>query len=303
LFYLNHTIAKLCDILSKLRRLPMIFHEKQVTLNKKNGVAFLTFPVLEQLPFLRHAFSTRIGGVSFNEFSSLNLAFGRGDTDENVLENYRRICTAAGFDVDSMVSSAQVHGTVVRRVGRENCGEGFTKPKVAGVDGLITNEPNVTLVTHYADCVPLYFVDPVKKAIGLAHAGWRGTAARIGAEMVHKMAQEFGSQPKDLICVIGPSIGPCCFEVDTPVYEIFAQMQDLLPMEWIQADGGGKYHIDLWEANRRILQKCGVPQENITISALCTQCNPELLFSHRASGGKRGGLSAFLAIKGNNNAD
>ncbi|MFU0833129.1 MAG: Purine nucleoside phosphorylase [Oscillospiraceae bacterium] len=281
----------------------MVSHEKQVKLNKRNGVTFLTFPTFEKMPFLTHAFSTRLGGVSLNEYSSLNLSFGRGDPDENVMENYRRICMAAGFDANSMVSSAQVHGTVVRRVGRENCGEGFTKPKPDGVDGLMTNEPNVTLVTHYADCVPIYFADPVKKAIGLAHAGWRGTAARIGAEMVHKMAQEFGSRPQDLICVIGPSIGPCCFEVDTPVYEIFAQMKDLLPMEWIQADGGGKYHIDLWEANKRILKHSGIPEKNITISALCTKCHPKLLFSHRASGGKRGGLSAFLAIKENDNAD
>jgi len=228
----------------------------------------------------------------------LNLAFGRGDADENVMENYRRICMAAGFDVDTMVSSAQVHRTVIRRVGSENSGEGFTKPKPAGVDGLITNEPNVTLVTHYADCVPLYFVDPVCKAIGLAHSGWRGTAARIGAEMVRTMSKEFGSRPEDLICVIGPSIGPCCFEVDTPVYEIFTQMEDLSPTEWIQIDGGEKYHIDLWEVNRRILMQVGVLPKNISISALCTRCHPDLLFSHRASGGKRGGLAAFLAIKG-----
>jgi len=275
----------------------MKLDEKQVKWNQRNGVGFLTFPALEALPFLRHAFSTRIGGVSGEEFSTLNLAFGRGDPDENVMENYRRICAAAGFGPDSMVSSAQVHRTVVRRVGRQNCGEGFTRPKPEGVDGLITDEPGVTLVTHHADCAALYFADPVQKAIGLSHAGWRGTAARIGAETVRSMVREFGSRPEDIICVIGPSIGPCCFEVDAPVYEIFVGMDDLSPVDWTREDGGGKYHIDLWEANRRILMSAGVPEQNISVSGLCTQCHPDLLFSHRASQGKRGGLAAFLALR------
>lgn len=281
----------------------MGLQEKQVKLNRKNGVEFLTFPALNVLSFLRHAFSTRIGGVSRNEFSSLNLAFGRGDPDENVMENYRRICAAAGFNAESLVSSAQVHRTVVRRVGRQNCGEGFTKPKPTGIDGLITDEPGVTLVTHHADCSALYFADPVKKAIGLSHAGWRGTAARIGAETVRSMAREFGSRPENLVCVIGPSIGPCCFEVDSPVFEIFSGMRDLSPWEWIRDDGEGKYHINLWEANRRVLINAGVPEQNISVSGLCTQCHPDLLFSHRASRGKRGGLAAFLALREDMDAD
>lgn len=266
--------------------------------NRKDGVCFLTFPAFDALPFLRHAFSTRLGGVSENEFSSLNLSFGRGDPDENVRENYRRICRAAGFGFDSLVSSSQVHGTAVRRVGRENRGEGYTRPKPAGVDGLVTNEPGVTLVTHYADCVPLFFADPVKKAVGLAHAGWRGTAAEIGAKLVRSMEREFGTDPADLICGIGPSIGPCCFEVDAPVYEVFAAKKELSPAEWTREDGGGKYHVDLWEANRRILAASGVPERNIAVSGLCTKCRADLLYSHRASGGKRGGLAAFLALTG-----
>lgn len=270
--------------------------------NWKNGVCFLTFPSFEALP-VRHAFSTRLGGVSENEFSSLNLSFGRGDPDENVRENYRRLCAAAGFAPDSLVSSSQVHGTAIRRVGLENRGEGFTKPKPSGVDGMVTDEPGVTLVTHYADCVPLFFVDLVKRAIGLSHAGWRGTAAEIGAETVRAMAREFGTDPKDLFCGIGPSIGPCCFEVDAPVYGVFAAKRELSPAEWTREDGGGKYHVDLWEANRRILIEAGVPAEHISVSGLCTKCRPELFYSHRASGGKRGGLAAFLALRGEADAD
>ena len=271
--------------------------------HRKDGVCFLTFPSFDALPFLRHAFSTRLGGVSENEFSSLNLSFGRGDPDENVRENYRRFCAAAGFEPGSLVSSAQVHGTAVRRVGRENRGEGYARPKPAGIDGLVTNEPGVTLVTHYADCVPLFFADPVKQAGGLAHAGWRGTAAGIGGEVVRAMEREFGTDPKDLVCGIGPSIGPCCFEVDAPVYEVFAAMRELSPAGWTREDGGGKYHVDLWEANRRVLMASGVPAERISVSGLCTKCRADLLYSHRASGGKRGGLAAFLAIRGNGDAD
>ena len=275
---------------------------RTMNFNRRDGVGFLTFPSFEALP-VRHAFSTRLGGVSENEFASLNLSFGRGDPDENVRENYRRLCGAAGFAFDSLVSSSQVHGTAVRRVGPENRGEGFTKPKPLGVDGMVTDEPGVTLVTHYADCVPLFFADPVKGAIGLSHAGWRGTAAEIGAETVRTMAREFGTDPKDLVCGIGPSIGPCCFEVDVPVYEVFAAKKELSPAEWTREDGGGKYHVDLWEANRRILMEVGVPAEHISVSGLCTKCRSELLYSHRASGGKRGGLAAFLALSEEADAD
>ncbi len=265
----------------------------------RNGeVAFLTFPEFDRIPFIRNAFSTRIGGVSRNEYASMNLGFHRGDADENVIENYRRFCRAAGFGFRTLVSSSQDHHTFIRRVGRRNRGTGIWKPKdIESVDGLITNETGVTLVTHYADCVPIFLADPVKRAIGLAHAGWRGTAAKIGAAAVEAMGREFGSRPRDLLAGIGPSIGPCCFEVDAPVRDVFAALSELNPTEFIRDDGGGKFHVDLWEANRRILMQAGVPSEKIAVSGVCTRCNADWLFSHRASGGKRGGLAAFLALK------
>lgn len=270
---------------------------KNMELQTKEGVAFLTFPSFSAYPFVRHAFSTRIGGVSKNEFSSMNLAFHRGDPDGNVMENYRRFCAAAGFGFDTLVSSAQDHHTFIRRVGRGERGIGFRRPKdKAGVDGLVTDEPGVTLVTHYADCVPVFLLDPKKRAIGLAHAGWRGTAAKIGAKAVAAMVREFGCDPKDMVAGIGPSIGPCCFEVDRPVRDVFAALTELNPSELIRADGGGKYRVDLWETNRRTLMEAGIPEQAITVSGICTKCNAEWLFSHRASGGKRGGLSAFLAL-------
>ena len=267
-------------------------------INRKDGVEYLTFPFLERFPFAAHAFSTRIGGVSRDEFSSMNLSFGRGDPDENVRENYRRFCAAAGFDASSLVLSAQDHHTFVRRVGKRDRGLGIWRPRDRdSVDGLVTDEPGVTLVTGYADCVPLYFLDAKKRACGLSHAGWRGTAAGMGAATLGAMEREFGSRPEDVAVLIGPSIGPCCFEVDAPVRDAFATLKVPDPSSLFTDDGNGKYHVDLWEANRRILTAAGVPEENIRVSGLCTKCNADLLFSHRATGGRRGGLAAFLALR------
>ncbi|HEX3037766.1 MAG TPA: peptidoglycan editing factor PgeF [Oscillospiraceae bacterium] len=276
-----------------------MYDTKNMNLHENKGVTFLTFSSFEQYPFIRHAFSTRLGGVSQNEFSSMNLSFHRGDSDEHVLENYRRFCAAVGFDYNSLVASSQDHHTFIRRVGHEQAGIGIWCPKdIQSVDGLVTNEPNVTLVTYYADCVPLYFLDPVKHAIGLAHAGWRGTVARIGEKMVESMQKEFGSDPKDIIAAIGPSIGPCCYEVDEPVQQQFSALKDLAPIDFIKAMPNGKYMLNLWEVNRRIMLRAGIPEQNIEVAELCTKCNSDLLFSHRVMGAARGGLAAMLALKG-----
>lgn len=272
---------------------------KNMKFHRSGEVCYLTFPSFDAVPFVRNAFSTRLGGISKNQFAAMNLGLSCGDERENVLENYRLFCTAAGFDVSTLVSSAQDHHTFIRRVGRENLGTGVFRPKdMASVDGLVTNEPGVTLVTHYADCVPVFLLDPKCRAIGLVHSGWRGTAAKIAAIAVETMRREFGTYPGDLLAGVGPSIGPCCFEVDAPVRDEFAKLTELRPREFIREDGGGKYHIDLWEANRRILTQAGVPETNVTVAGICTRCNSDWLFSHRATGGKRGSLAAFLSLRG-----
>ena len=275
-----------------------------MNVNNCGKVTYLTFPAFEKYGFARHAFSTRKGGVSKGVFSSMNLNFDRGDDKGNVMENYRVFCKAAGFGFDTLVASSQKHKTFIRRVGKGNVGTGIWKPKdIESVDGLITNEPEVTLVTYYADCVPLYFIDVKNKAVGLAHAGWRGTAAKIGARTVEAMAREFGSEPQNIAAAIGPSIGPCCFEVDKPVRDVFASIDGIAPYDFIKDGGGGKYHIDLWEVNRRILIEAGIPAGNIVSSGVCTKCNHGLLFSHRVMGAKRGGLAAFIELKGKNDGN
>lgn len=275
----------------------MIFASDVMTLNNKDEVPYLTYNALDKISFIKHCFSTRLGGVSRGEFESMNLSFGRGDSDENVTENYRRLCQSAGLEFDSLTASAQDHHTFVRKVGVNERGIGIYKPKdMQSVDALMTDERGITLVTYYADCTPIYFVDIKNKAIALAHAGWRGTAGRIAEKVVNAMKDSYGTDPSELICAIGPAISKCCYEVDESCCQHFKAMDDLNTEAFIFTKDGGKYMLDLLEVNRQILIKSGVRNENITISDLCTCCNSELLWSHRATKGKRGGMAAFMCM-------
>lgn len=276
----------------------MNFQSKTMTLNNIDTVPYLTYNSLSEINFINHAFSTRLGGVSEGEFTSMNMAFNRGDNPESVTENYKRICKSSGFDFDSLTASAQDHNTFVRDVTSENKGVGIYKPRdLQSVDALVTNEKGVTLVTYYADCTPLFFVDTKKKAIGLAHAGWRGTVGRIGEKVVNKMTELYGTNPADLVAAIGPAISVCCYEVDKPCADNFYALSDLDSSRFVFPKENGKYMIDLLETNRQILVAAGVKNENITVSDVCTNCNSELLWSHRATKGKRGTMSAFMCIK------
>lgn len=267
--------------------------------NRKGEVVYLTFPRLEETGVVLHGFTTRLGGVSKGDCSSMNLSFSRGDEEAAVYENYRRIAEAVGFSSENVVCSDQTHTTNVRRVGKEEKGCGLYSPRpYQDVDGLITNEPGVTLATFYADCVPLYLVDPVKKAVGLSHSGWRGTTGKIGKVTVEAMEREFGSRPEDILAVIGPSICQDCYEVSEDVAEAFRSAY--LPAVWerlLLKKENGKYQLNLWEACRENFLEAGIPEDNIVIPEICTCCNPSFLFSHRASKGKRGNLAAFLMLK------
>lgn len=260
-------------------------------------LSYLSFSSYEALPYIRHMFTTREGGVSKDIYESLNLSFTRGDDETAVLENYRRVAQALGTSIDHIVTSDQTHTTNVRPVGKEDLGKGITRPRdYKDVDGMITDQPGVLLATFYADCVPLYFVDPVHKAIGLSHSGWRGTVGRMGQATVEAMERSFGSQPKDLLCAIGPSICQDCYEVSRDVAEAFIFAFPTHEKEILQAGALGKYQLDLWKANEIVLTEAGVLKEHIDLAGLCTCCNSSILFSHRASKGKRGNLGAFLML-------
>ncbi|MEE0957189.1 MAG: peptidoglycan editing factor PgeF [Ruminococcus sp.] len=275
----------------------MRFSSNTMALHNADTVPYLTYNSLSELKFINHAFSTRLGGVSEGEFTSMNLAFNRGDDPDAVTENYRRLCKSAGFDFDTLTASAQDHNSFVRAVTKNDCGVGIYKPRdMQSVDALITNEQGVTLVTYYADCTPLFFADVKNKAIGLAHAGWRGTVERIGEKVVEKMTALYGTDPSDIVAAVGPAISVCCYEVDQPVAERFLALEDLDASRFVFPKPGGKYMLDLLECNRQILVKSGVRAGNITLSDLCTNCNSDLLWSHRATNGHRGTMCAFMCL-------
>ena len=271
------------------------YHTEEHILDEKQvgEVLYLSYPMLEGTGLVKHGFSTRIGGVSEGIFSSMNLSFSRGDLDENVRENYRRMGDAIGVRVDCMVKSAQTHTTNVFKVTKENMHD-----KLQDIDGLITNEPGICLVTSYADCVPLFFVDPVHHAIGLSHSGWRGTVGKIGQVTLQKMEKEYGTNPGEVLAAIGPSICQCCYEVSE---DVICQFKESFEQKhWsdlIYQKENRKFQLNLWKANEIILREAGVQKENLAITNVCTSCNHEILFSHRASKGQRGGLAAFLALK------
>ena len=261
---------------------------------EKEGVPYLAFSHLEETHLVRHGFSTRLGGVSQGMFSTMNLSFSRGDEPEHVRENYRRLGRAVGFSCESLVFSDQTHTTHVRRVTEADRGKGFAIPRdYTDVDGLITNVPGLTLATFYADCVPLFFVDPVHRAIGLSHSGWRGTAGRMGQVTLEAMHREFGTDPAQVLAAVGPSICQDCYEVSRDVIEEFEKWPEL----YYEKENQGKYQLNLWRANELILLEAGVRPEHLSVTNVCTCCNPFLLFSHRASKGRRGNLGAFLMLK------
>ncbi|MDE7252672.1 MAG: peptidoglycan editing factor PgeF [Acetatifactor sp.] len=264
--------------------------------NAIGDLEYLTFPSLERTGMVGHLFTTRTGGVSQGIYSSMNLSFTRGDEVTAVSENYRRIGQVLGCAPERMVASHQTHTTNIRLVTEDDCGKGIVRERdYEDVDGLITDTPGICLVTYYADCVPLYLVDPVRRAIGLAHSGWRGTVNRMGECMVRQMQETFGSNPSDLIAAIGPSICVECYEVSEDVASQFeVQFRGMEVVR--QGRNPGKYQLDLWLANQLVLMQAGVLEERISVTDICTCHNPDYLFSHRASQGKRGNLAAFLYI-------
>ncbi len=262
-------------------------------------VVYLEFPQLHESNMVRHGFSTRIGGVSEGIFSSMNLGMARNDEIHHVQENFQRMARALGVLKENMVLSKQTHTTNVVVVTEADAGNGITKEnRYEDVDGMITNVPELCLVTFYADCVPLFFLDPVKKVIALSHSGWRGTVGKIGQVTIERMQDMFGCDPRNMVVAIGPSICQDCYEVSRDVVEEFKA--SFAQEHWeslFYEKSDDKFQLNLWRANEIILRESGIKKENLTIANLCTRCNSELMFSHRASKGKRGNLGAFLSLK------
>lgn len=265
------------------------------------GVCWAWDPSLTKNDQLIQGFVGRTGGVSQGPYESLNISYSTEDKIENIFANRRILADALGFSLESWTGIRQVHGKQVIKVGKAEAGCGVLDPDVLRVraDGLITNVPGVTLVTQHADCVPLFFWDPVQRAIGLSHAGWHGTVANIAGETVQAMISSFGTKPENLLAGIGPSAGPCHYEVDEPVISRFEDLfgQEVIHIEQIlkPSQNPGRAMLNLWQANYYLLREQGLPEQNISIAGMCTICQTDRFFSHRRR--DKGRQAAVLQIK------
>ena len=240
-----------------------------------------------------HAFATRVGGISTLEHTkSLNLAFGRGDEREIVLENLKIFANEVGFEPEQVISLPQIHSNTIYKVGRENCGEGYFKTEdIREGDGYITNERGVVLGIKTADCVPILFEaekDGEIVAVGATHAGWRGTVAKIAPKCVKMLCENYSVSPENIRVAIGPCIHKCCYEVGGDFLQSVTEVLGAEIAKKFVTRDGERFFCDLVELNRYLLLDCGVLPENIDVINECTCCNPDKYFSHRYSKGHRG---------------
>lgn len=246
---------------------------------------------------LIHCMSTRDGGISSGECSTLNLGFKRKDTRENILANYGILCDSLEIDTGSLVLTNQVHDTKVVFVDEKDKGKGFSRESdIIGVDGLATATPGITLVTSHADCVPVFLYEPDVRAAALLHSGWRGTLKDIVSNGVKRLGEVPGFRADRLVAVIGPSIGSCCFEVDEDVFSLF--YNSYKNEAFYKKTSEKKWNIDLKGIIQEELLKEGLIPENIYDCGICTKCSKELFFSYRGDEGRTGCLAAFMQIKG-----
>jgi len=259
-----------------------------VRTERRGELEFLVFPNLEATGLVRHCVSTRLGGVSRGFFASMNLGYSRGDEDANVDENFRLICGTAGFEGKRLVMARQRHGTEVHAVE-----DSIAVP--AGVDGLATAISDVALVTFQADCVPMLFLDPVKRVVANSHAGWRGAYLGMAGATVNRMVARFGCNPGDILVGVGPCISGDRFEVGSEVAERFRG--EFSGCVFPSKDRPGKFHVGLADVCVSSLLKSGVRGENIEVSGLCTYGDERMFFSHRRDGESRGSMAAFIGLR------
>ena len=261
--------------------------EVHFKLNDKGEARYYTIPSFEETELVNHAFTTR----------DVNLGFNTIDSDEKVLDDFKIMCKELETTIEDSVLSAQTHKTDIKIVNNADRGKGLVKDRdYKDIDGLVTDETNLALFTFYADCVPLFFLDPRKKVIAVAHGGWKGTVGKIAGKMIETMKNNYGSDAKDILVGVGPSIGSCCYEVSKDVYDKFrASFKDISNI--LEQTSEEKWKLDLWQANKTVLEESGVPSENITTSNICTSCNNDTFFSYRKEDGKTGRMSAAIMLK------
>lgn len=262
---------------------------------EKDNIPYLLAPNLMGHSKMLHAFTMRAGGNSSGSYDSLNLALHVGDNNVDVIKNRIKVAKLFGVEIEDSVAVRQTHGITVQKVAFQDKGQGARQydDTVLEGDALVTDQPGILLWCFFADCVPVLFYDPVRQVIASTHAGWRGTQARIAKETALVMIRDYGCRPENILSAIGPSLGPCCFEVEKDVANLFIDF-DFLDAVTSQEE---KYKIDLWQANRQAIMEMGIPSENISCSQLCTSCLSSMFFSFRAENGITGRFTAAIMLK------
>ncbi|MHB1006955.1 MAG: peptidoglycan editing factor PgeF [Chloroflexota bacterium] len=261
-------------------------------------IHFHTFAHFARTPHLVQGVAGRLGGVSGGHLAALNLSLVVQDDPRTVLENRRRLAGALGIPADRLLKSRQVHSADILVVGEREVSAGALGPHDSALvgDGLLTNTPEIYLFMTFADCVPVLLHDPIKGVVGLVHAGWKGTVAKVAQRAVVVAGEAFGSRPEDILVGIGPSIGPCCYAVGPDVSAVVVAAFPGCPDLLAERDGGT--HLDLWRANACQLEAVGVPAANVEVAGVCTACHTDLYFSHRRERGRTGRFGAVIGLRG-----
>ena len=267
--------------------------KRAFALHERDGVRFLTVPLIDRSGVVKHGFSTRIGGVSTGFFSSLNFSMEREKNAENFKRNIDIFSRAVDVAPESLVMANYAHSTAVVPVGRADAGKGvYKKSDLPVCDGLVTDTPGLPMITLHADCAPLVFADVKHRAAGIAHAGWRGAAGHIAAKMIEKMQTLYQSSPIDILAAVGPCIGPCCFEVQADVEAVFLRETGRACLTY----RNGKIYADLKKTVAYDMYWAGLDPENVNISKDCTCCRSDLYFSYRRDRGNAGAMALVLEI-------
>jgi len=261
-----------------------------VRIDIENRIYFQS-ELLLKMDKISHCFTTKCGGKSQGKVTGLNLGFRCGDFKDTVTANYRQVAKDMSFPFERITAGRQTHSANIRIMTEDDAGKGVSRESdMQDVDGLVTNVKNLPIVIYYADCVPILLADETAKVIAAVHSGWRGTVSQIATKAAEIMTVKFGSNPDNIKAVIGPSIGPCCFETGKEVAEQF-------DLDLVKEKQNGKYMVDLWEANRRILLGCNIKPQNIEVLKLCTVCRNDIFYSYRTHKDATGRMGAFIMLK------
>jgi YfiH family protein len=274
-------------------------HFRKFAMIKKRigNITFLFSPNLSRHRELTHAISTREGGVSSGNYNSLNLSFRVGDEQNKVIKNHQILSQTLGFDLSSLVTCQQIHQDAVARVDKSYFKKDCFLPNnsIPKTDALVTDVPGITLMTRYADCVPLLFYEPKAQAVAIAHAGWEGTLAGIGQKTVNVLVYDYHCQPQHILAAIGPSIGPCCYQINSTMAE-HALKKLPWAQEYIRESSDEGLYFNLRQANKKQLKSAGIKDEQLYCTELCTSCKVDLFFSYRKEKRVTGRFGALIGL-------